>query len=69
MNREWHQQHVMGRNATLDDRIAWHQAHALACSCRAMPASIEAEIAARGAAAVAAGEDAPPAVPPGPARR
>jgi hypothetical protein len=48
LNREWHEQHRMPARATLDQRIAWHEAHANACGCRPMPASVVAALAERG---------------------
>jgi hypothetical protein len=47
MNAAWHKAHRMPERATLDDRVRWHVAHAKACDCREMPASIAAEIARR----------------------
>jgi len=40
INKTWHKQNRMPTNATLPQRIAWHKAHAAACQCRPMPASI-----------------------------
>lgn len=51
LNREWHLAHVLGRNASLDDRVAWHSEHVQVCGCRDMPASIRAEIERRAQAA------------------
>lgn len=34
MNREWHMANRMPPNATEEQRIAWHTAHARACGCR-----------------------------------
>jgi AcrR family transcriptional regulator/RimJ/RimL family protein N-acetyltransferase len=48
VNKAWHQQHVLGSHARLDDRVAWHLAHAQACACRPIPPSIAAAIEARG---------------------
>ena len=39
-NREWHEQNRMPRNPTLEQRLAWHLAHAQACQCRPIPASL-----------------------------
>ena len=50
VNKAWHQQHVLGSHARLDDRVAWHLAHAKACACRPIPPSIVAAITARGLA-------------------
>jgi hypothetical protein len=38
----------MPSNATLDQRIDWHVAHAAACGCRAMPPTVAAALAERG---------------------
>lgn len=48
LNKEWHQAHVLGQHASLDDRSAWHLEHAKNCGCREMPESIRAEIERRG---------------------
>lgn len=47
MNREWHSAHRMPKNATLDQRIAWHIAHSKNCHCRDMPQKIKEEISKR----------------------
>jgi hypothetical protein len=47
LNATWHQAHPLPRNATLDQRVRWHLAHARACACRAIPGSILAELRAR----------------------
>jgi len=48
INREWHAAHKLGRNASLDDRLAWHLDHAANCDCREMPLAIRREAEARG---------------------
>jgi hypothetical protein len=48
INREWHLEHRMPRNATLEQRLEWHRSHAANCNCREMPASIRKELEARG---------------------
>jgi hypothetical protein len=48
INKEWHLQHVLGKNATLDDRVRWHSEHVQVCPCHDMPPSIKAEIERRG---------------------
>jgi hypothetical protein len=48
LNRAWHAEHRLARNATLEERLDWHLAHAAACGCRDMPASIRKELEARG---------------------
>ncbi len=44
INKEWHETHPMPRNATLAQRIAWHQEHAKHCHCRPIPAKLLLEI-------------------------
>jgi hypothetical protein len=44
MNAAWHRQHVMPTRATLEQRLAWHQAHQVACACRPMPAKLRAQL-------------------------
>ncbi len=48
MNAAWHDAHPMPPRATLDQRVAWHVAHAKACGCRPMPATVVAELKRRG---------------------
>lgn len=50
LNATWHRGHQMPRNATLDQRVRWHLAHARACACRDVPATIRAELKKRGIA-------------------
>lgn len=40
MNRAWHERHPMPKKPTTAQRSAWHQAHAKACGCRPMPATL-----------------------------
>jgi hypothetical protein len=47
VNKSWHRSHPMPINPTMDQRIAWHVAHARACTCREMPARILAELRKR----------------------
>jgi hypothetical protein len=47
MNKQWHEQHVMPKNPSLDERVAWHVDHAKQCGCREIPESIRKELAAR----------------------
>ena len=42
MNATWHQQHVMPKNPTLEQRLSWHAEHAEACGCRSMPPKLAA---------------------------
>lgn len=48
MNREWHAAHPMPPRARLEQRLAWHLAHATACGCRAIPRSLLEELERRG---------------------
>jgi hypothetical protein len=34
INAEWHRANRMPKNPTMDQRVAWHVAHAKACGCR-----------------------------------
>jgi hypothetical protein len=48
INRAWHEQHRLPRNASLEERLAWHLKHAAACGCREMPPKIRRELESRG---------------------
>lgn len=48
MNREWHLANRMPPNATEDQRIAWHTAHAQACGCRKIEGGVAALFRKRG---------------------
>jgi len=50
INKAWHEMHRMPKNAKLSQRIAWHLAHQLHCSCRPIPKKIAEEIKKRGIA-------------------
>jgi hypothetical protein len=50
INAEWHRAHRMPKNPTLDQRIAWHLAHAKACGCRAISGKLLDEMKRRGVA-------------------
>jgi hypothetical protein len=45
LNKEWHLAHLMPKNATMEERIAWHIEHSKHCSCR--PISDKLKIAIR----------------------
>lgn len=47
LNAPWHEKHPMPKNATLEQRIKWHVAHAEKCGCRDIPATIKTAIAER----------------------
>ncbi len=37
MNAAWHRRHALPRNASLDQRLAWHREHQERCACRPVP--------------------------------
>jgi hypothetical protein len=47
-NAQWHAAHRMPANASLNQRVTWHVAHAAHCACRPMPATVVAELKRRG---------------------
>jgi hypothetical protein len=47
-NATWHRANPMPKNPTLDQRIAWHIAHAQHCGCRAIDGKIRQEMERRG---------------------
>jgi len=48
INKEWHQAHPMPKNATIEERIAWHLAHVQNCHCREdIPAKLKEEMKKR----------------------
>jgi hypothetical protein len=47
INRLWHEQNRMPKNATIEMRIKWHIKHRKKCSCRDIPAGILKEIKKR----------------------
>lgn len=48
INAKWHRANRMPANPTLDQRIAWHLAHAEACGCRAISGKLKQEMERRG---------------------
>jgi hypothetical protein len=40
VNEKWHSSHKMPKNPTAQQRLEWHLAHAKACACRSMSASM-----------------------------
>jgi hypothetical protein len=47
INAEWHRQHPMPKNPTVEQRITWHLAHREHCACRPIPAKLKELMAAR----------------------
>jgi hypothetical protein len=41
INKEWHLQHLMPKNPTLEERIAWHIEHKKHCTCRDIPENLK----------------------------
>jgi len=49
LNREWHLEHPMPKNATLEQRISWHLEHLKHCNCRTdFPVKLKAEMKKHG---------------------
>jgi hypothetical protein len=48
VNRDWHQQHRLGSDASHDDRVTWHVEHATVCGCRPIPSDVLEEMTRRG---------------------
>jgi len=40
INKQWHEQHTMPKNPSLQQRMEWHLAHHKECHCRPIPAGI-----------------------------
>ncbi len=47
INRQWHEKHLMPKNATIDQRIAWHIEHAKECACREIQEKLKLEMRKR----------------------
>ena len=47
LNKAWHLANKMPAHPTMEQRIAWHTAHALHCRCREIPPALKAEIKKR----------------------
>lgn len=47
MNEAWHKNNIMPKNATREQRIQWHGAHAKACGCREVPLTLVDEMRKR----------------------
>lgn len=49
LNKAWHLAHIMPKNATIEQRIAWHLLHLKNCQCRTdIPEKLKAEMIKRG---------------------
>lgn len=47
INKTWHENNKMPRNASVEERIRWHLAHQKHCACRPIPARLMTEIRKR----------------------
>lgn len=48
INKEWHEQHKMSKNPSMEQRIEWHLDHAKNCSCRKIEGKLAEEMRRRG---------------------
>ncbi|MBL7742198.1 MAG: hypothetical protein JNN00_01880 [Chitinophagaceae bacterium] len=48
LNAAWHEKHVMPKNATFEQRVKWHIAHAKHCACRSIPQKLLDEMNKKG---------------------
>ncbi len=44
VNRDWHREHRMPINATMEQRVEWHVEHGKCCGCRPIPAKVAEEM-------------------------
>jgi hypothetical protein len=44
MNKDWHNQNRMPRNASPKERIQWHIEHVKNCSCRPFPKELRSKL-------------------------
>jgi hypothetical protein len=59
LNKDWHHEHRMPANATIEQRLKWHLEHAMNCGCRPIPIKVTEEMEKRGIVA-AHNQDARP---------
>jgi hypothetical protein len=48
INAEWHNHNKMPKNATFEQRVAWHLAHEQHCTCRPIPDKLREEMEKKG---------------------
>ncbi len=48
VNEEWHRANPMPKDASFDQRVAWHLAHQKNCACREVPQKLLEEMKRRG---------------------
>jgi hypothetical protein len=44
MNKDRHAKNRLPKNASLEQRVGWHEEHAADCACRPVPARVRAAI-------------------------
>lgn len=47
INKAWHEQNKMPKNATFEERVQWHLAHQKQCNCRPIPEKLRIEMEKR----------------------
>ncbi len=47
INKEWHEQHLMPKNPSIEQRIEWHLEHLKHCHCRELPEKLKEEMIKR----------------------
>ncbi len=47
LSKQWHDEHPMPKQPSVEQRIEWHIAHQQNCSCRGIPAKLALEIKKR----------------------
>lgn len=48
INKEWHEKNVMPKNATFEQQVKWHVAHAKNCGCRPIPVKLKEQMKVKG---------------------
>ncbi len=41
MNTDWHNEHVLGAKAPMEERVRWHLQHTDKCGCRPIPKDVQ----------------------------
>jgi hypothetical protein len=44
INARWHAGHPLPKQASLEERVEWHRAHARECGCRPVPEQVAVEL-------------------------
>ena len=47
INKEWHLEHKMPKNPTIEQRIEWHLEHSANCTCMPIPEKLKEEMRKR----------------------